>query len=63
VTNIFNNSETILWHVDPLLGNDREATLQQLLLSNGSTDKHVSMPTIALQQRNGVFCAFNAEML
>jgi hypothetical protein len=24
MTNIFNNSETILWHVDPFLGNDRE---------------------------------------
>jgi hypothetical protein len=42
------NSINIPWHVDPLLGNDRETTIQQPLLSNGYTNKHVSTETIAL---------------
>jgi hypothetical protein len=35
----------ILWHVDPLVGNDREkkSNYKQALLSNGSANKHVSM--------------------
>jgi hypothetical protein len=33
----------ILWYVHPLLGNDREqAAIQQPLLSNSSTNKHIS---------------------
>jgi hypothetical protein len=50
----------ILWHVEPLLGNDGE-------ISNSITavakNKHFCMATIALQQGNGVFYAVRAEML
>jgi hypothetical protein len=46
----------ILWHADPLLDSDRK-------IRNGSTNKHVSMATTALQQRNGVFYAVRADML
>jgi hypothetical protein len=34
-----------MWHVEPFLGNDREATIQQLLLTNGSAKKHACMAT------------------
>jgi hypothetical protein len=41
----------ILSHIDPSLGNDREkASIQQPLLSNDPTTKHVSTATILLQQ-------------
>jgi hypothetical protein len=30
----------IMWHVDPLLGNEREVAIQQPLLSNGR-NRHV----------------------
>jgi hypothetical protein len=40
----------ILWHVDPLLGNDlKYETIRQPLLSNGYASEHVSMATIALK--------------
>jgi hypothetical protein len=53
----------ILSHVDPLLGNDGEITIQQPLPSNGSANNHISTARIALQQRNGVFYAVHADML
>jgi hypothetical protein len=41
----------ILWHIDPLLGNDRERSvvIQQSLLSNDFANKHVSTAIIAQQ--------------
>jgi hypothetical protein len=44
---------SILWHVDPLLGNDRE-------ISN-SSNKHVSSVSISLEQRNDVFYAVDDD--
>jgi hypothetical protein len=41
----------MLWHVDSLLGNYREITIQQPLLSSGRNQ----------QQGYGVFCAVRAE--
>jgi hypothetical protein len=60
-----------MWHVDPLLGNDREISyMQQPLLSNGFANKHVSTnATIAQQQFNitimgsYVFYVVRADML
>jgi hypothetical protein len=44
----------ILWHVDPLLGNDREIrNVQQPFLSNGPANRHElnnSTARISLQQ-------------
>jgi hypothetical protein len=36
--------------------------IQQPLLSNGSSNKHVSAATIALQQRSSIFFAVLAEI-
>jgi hypothetical protein len=56
--------EGAMWHVDPLLDNDREVSkIQQALLSNGFANKHLCMATVRNQQRNGVFCVVDAEML
>jgi hypothetical protein len=50
--------------VYPLLENDREiSTTQEQLLGNASSNKYASKTTIALQQRNGGFYAFHAEMI
>jgi hypothetical protein len=55
---------SILWHADPLLGNDRnKQTTQKPLQSNGPSKKHISMATMTLKQTNGVFYAVCAEML
>jgi hypothetical protein len=48
----------LLWHVDLLLGNDRETNSY-----NGFANKRVCMATIRKQQqRNDVFYAVRAEM-
>jgi hypothetical protein len=53
-----------MWHVDPLLGNDREKTaIKQPLLSNGFTNKHVSTATISKQLWKGTFFAVFSEIL
>jgi hypothetical protein len=40
----------VLWHVDPLLENDaKEVAIQQPLLSNGFTNKHVFTALITQQ--------------
>jgi hypothetical protein len=41
----------LLWHVDPLLGNNRKINIQQPLLSNGITNKRVSTATIGYSNR------------
>jgi hypothetical protein len=41
----------------------KQATLQQPLLSNSSTNKQVSTAAVALQQRNSVFCVLHAKIL
>jgi hypothetical protein len=50
-----------MWHVEPLLGNDCEIRNYIIdIVSNGSAEKYISMAIIALQKRNGVFCAVRA---
>jgi hypothetical protein len=49
----------ILWHVDPLLGNDSEISKYTQIFAN----KRVSTATIGYSNRNDVFCAVRAEML
>jgi hypothetical protein len=39
------------------------AAIQQLLLSNDSANKQVSMATTAQQQWNSVFCVVSAKIL
>jgi hypothetical protein len=57
----------ILWHVDPLLGSDREighytaAVARQRPVNNNRG--MVFSATVALEQRNGVFCVIPADML
>jgi hypothetical protein len=59
-----NYKVTALWHADPLLGNDRKiSNYTKAVASNGSANKHVFTATVALQQRNGVFCVACAETL
>jgi hypothetical protein len=46
----------VLWHVDTVLGNDRER-------SSYTTANDFAKSIFAQQQRSGVFCAIRAEML
>jgi hypothetical protein len=55
--------QSILWHVDPLLGNDHETNKKQPLLRNGFASKHVCTATNGNSKRNGDFCAVRAEIL
>jgi hypothetical protein len=48
---------SVLYYVEPFLGNDRES------LSNSSTNKHVSTTMGYSNNRSGVFYAVRAEML
>jgi hypothetical protein len=52
-----------MWHVDQLLGNYREITIQQSLLSNGSAKKHVSTTREYNNNGSSVFYAVRVEML
>jgi hypothetical protein len=46
----------VLWHVDQLLGNDREIkNVQQPLLSNGFANRYVPTSIVELQQRRTCF--------
>jgi hypothetical protein len=42
---------------------EKEAAIQQPLLSSGFANKHVYTAIIGNRKRNGVFCAVRAEML
>jgi hypothetical protein len=55
----FKIASNLLWHVEPLLGDDREACIQQPLLGNGSAK---DMSATTMQQRNGVFHAVRADI-
>jgi hypothetical protein len=57
-------TDYILWHVEPLLGNDRHiSNYTTAVANNASPNKHVSTATIALQWKNSVLYAGRAEML
>jgi hypothetical protein len=57
--------EGAMWHVDPLLGGDREigdytaAIARQWPVNNNN----VPCQWLRMQQRNSVFCVVHAEML
>jgi hypothetical protein len=55
----------ILWHVDPLLGNDREVCIYATAVTELRFRKQACLhgSSWKQQQRNGVFCAVCAEML
>jgi hypothetical protein len=54
----------ILWHVDPLLSNDREISDYTTDIGYANRHEHNnSMANIALQWRSGVFYVVRAEML
>jgi hypothetical protein len=54
----------VLWLVDLLLGNDRETTIQQPLISNSSADEHVSAATREYSNNGRVVSyAVRADML
>jgi hypothetical protein len=57
------HSPTVLWHVNPLLGNDSEISKYQPLLRNGSAKKCVSTATIEDSNKATVFCAVRAIIL
>jgi hypothetical protein len=62
-TKLIHTSKIILWHVDLLLGSDREISYYTTAIaSNSSTNKHVSMATIALQETSGISYAVHSEM-
>jgi hypothetical protein len=58
----------ILWHVDPLLGNDRDvsnyttAVARECLSSDRVRTPTDTYATVAQQQMNGVFSVVLAEM-
>jgi stage V sporulation protein SpoVS len=65
--------QLILWHVDPLIGNDREISNYTTALKTMAVARqwlssdHVGTPTdtntsVEQQQRSGIFCAVRAEM-
>jgi hypothetical protein len=55
----------ILWHVDPLLGNDYEISKYTTAVTNQQLCKQACFHgnNWIQQQRNGVFCAIRAEVL
>jgi hypothetical protein len=56
---------TLLWHVDPLLGNDRERNSYTTVVTELWLRKQACLHSNnwKQQQRNDIFCAVLAEML
>jgi hypothetical protein len=59
------NAMIILWHIDPLLGNDRERSRYIIAVTEQRFWKQACLhgTNSKQKQRNGVFCVVRAEML